>query len=317
MNPLLSVIMPLYNGERFVAAALDSIRKQYRERIELVVVDDGSTDHTLEIVREYAEVLPLRLISPGRIGNWVAVSNIGLREARGDWACFLHQDDLWLPGRITRLWGEMDASKGALILHNAMFIGPDGQRLGPWTCPLFQGVVPPDQFIERLLIQNFIAINSPVFRRNTALKSGGLDEALWFSADWDLWLRLGALGSVQFIAETLGAFRVHPASQTASRKLLRNEWEAQLTTVLSRHLKHGTSTGKRKASLERAARASIAVNSALSAVSRGQEVQAFKVLTELLALGPSGWCRYLRDSRIVQRVSSRLKLQRLALPKSR
>lgn len=314
MNPSLSVVMPTYNGERFIAAALESVRGQH-EGIELVIVDDGSTDRTLDIVEDFAKDLPIRLLTPGRIGNWLAVSNIGLREATGDWVCFLHQDDLWLPGRMARLRGAMESAEGALVLHNAMFVGPDGQPLGPWTCPLPAGDVPPDRFIERLLVQNFIAIPSPVFRRSAAIGSGGLgglDEALWFSADWDLWLRLGALGPVRFIAETLSAFRVHPASQTVARKLLPNEWEQQLTTVLARHLQNWPVTGKLRASVERVAMASIKVNSALSAASRGEPVERSAVALKLLALGPSGWHRYLRDSRIVQRVRSRLKVQRLA-----
>jgi glycosyltransferase involved in cell wall biosynthesis len=310
MNPLLSVIMPCYNGERFIAAALESVRTQYRDGIELLVIDDGSEDRTLEIVRDFAPALSMRVISPGRIGNWVAATNIGLRDATGDWACFLHQDDLWLPGRIERLWGEMETAEGALILHNAVFVGPEGKRLGPWTCPFSDGVLRPDQLTERLLVQNFIAINSPVFRRKAALESGALDESLWFSADWDLWLRLGAIGPVRFIDEALSAFRIHPDSQTASRRLLANEWELQLTTVLDRGLKNWTCAGRRRTSVERAARASIAVNSALSAASRGQSPQTLTVLAKLLALGPGGWRRYLRDSRIVQRVSSRLMLKR-------
>ena len=304
--------MPTYNGERFVAAALESVRDQHDDRIELVIVDDGSTDRTLDIVRGFAGALPIRLITPGRLGNWVAATNLGLREATGDWACFLHQDDLWLPGRLKRLRSEMESSQGALIIHNAMYVGPNGQALGPWTCPFSEGEVPTNQFIERLLVQNFIAIPSPVFRRDAVIHSGGLDEALWFSADWDLWLRLGALGPVRFIAETLSAFRVHPASQTAARKLQPNEWQQQLTTVLARHLESWPITGRLRTSVERVAMASIAVNSALSAASRGEPVKPAAVLLQLLALGPWGWHRYLRDSRIVQRVSSRLKVQRLA-----
>ncbi|MGA8188839.1 MAG: glycosyltransferase [Candidatus Sulfotelmatobacter sp.] len=309
MHPLLSVVMPVYNGERFIAAALESVRGQH-EGIELVIVDDGSSDRTLDIVRDFAKVLPIRLLTPRRIGNWVAVSNIGLREATGDWACFLHQDDLWLPGRIERLRGEMESAEDALVLHNAIFVGPAGRELGPWTCPLPEGDVPQERFIERLLIQNFIAIPSPVFRRNAAIGSGGLDEGLWFSADWDLWLRLGALGPVRFIAETLSAFRVHPASQTAARKVLPEEWETQLTTVLARHLQNLPVTGNLRAKVERAGMASIAVNSALLAASRGEPVSPSQVFLKLLALGPSGWHRYVRDSRIVQRVRSRLKAQR-------
>src|SRR5579859_2337935 len=225
--------MPTYNGERFVAAALESVRDEYRSwgdgGLELVIVDDGSTDQTLEIVRGFAEALPIRLMTPGRLGNWVAATNLGLREAMGDWACFLHQDDLWLPGRLKRLRGEMESHLGPLIIHNAIYVGPDGQELGPWSCPFPEtGAIPSNQFIERLLVQNFIAIPSPVFRRDAVIDSGGLDERLWFSADWDLWLRLGALGPVCFLAETLSAFRVHPASQTAARKLKPKEWEDQL-----------------------------------------------------------------------------------------
>jgi glycosyltransferase involved in cell wall biosynthesis len=306
--------MPTYNGERFIAAALESVRGQHDDAIELVVVDDGSTDQTLDIVRSFAGILPVRLLTPGRLGNWVTVSNLGLREATGDWACFLHQDDLWLPGRLAKLRREMQNTEGALILHNAMYVGPDGQGLGPWTCPFSEGAVPPDLFIERLLIQNFIAIPSPVFRRTAVIDSGGLDESLWFSADWDLWLRLGAMGPVRFIDETLSAFRIHPASQTAARKLLPNEWEQQLTKVFAEHLQNWPITGKLRALVEQVGMTSIAVNSALAAASRGESIKYSKVLFPLLALGPLGWHRYLRDSRIVQRVQSRLKVQRLENP---
>jgi glycosyltransferase involved in cell wall biosynthesis len=310
LEPLLSVVMPTYNGERFIAAALESTRGQH-DGIELVIVDDGSTDRTIEIIRSFTGSLPIRLITPGRLGNWVAVTNLGLREAVGEWACFLHQDDLWLPGRLERLRKEMLDPQRALIIHNAMYVGPDGQGLGPWTCPFPEGAIPSSEFIERLLVQNFIAIPSPVFRRDAVIQSGGLDEALWFSADWDLWLRLGAVGSVQFIDETLSAFRVHPASQTAARKLRPSEWEQQLTTVLERHLESWPVTGRARSRVERAALASIAINSALSAGSRGEPVKPTAVLLQLFALGPRGWHRYLRDSRIVQRVGSRLRVQRL------
>ncbi len=305
--------MPTYNGERFVAAALESVRDENNDGIELIVVDDGSTDRTLDIVRGYEGALPIRLMTPGRLGNWVAATNLGLREATGDWACFLHQDDLWLPGRFKKLRDEMQSHQGPLIIHNAMYVGPDGQQLGPWTCPFPETAdIPSKQFIEQLLVQNFIAIPSPVFRRNAVVDSGGLDEALWFSADWDLWLRLGAAGPVRFTTEILSAFRVHPASQTAARKLQPNEWEQQLTIVLARHLAIWPGTGVLRASVERVAKASIAVNSALSAASRGESVKPAAVLLQLLALGPFGWRRYLRDSRIVQRVRSRLKVQRPA-----
>lgn len=304
--------MPTYNGEKYITAALESVRQQHDSGIELIVVDDGSSDRTLDIIRSFSRDLNIKLITPGRTGNWVAGTNIGLREAGGDWACLLHQDDFWLPGRIARLRKEIEHAQGALILHNAVFVGLDGERIGPWTCPLAEGNVPSGTFLERLLIQNFIAIPATIFRRYAAVDSGGLDESLWFSADWDLWLRLGSLGPVRFIDETLAAFRVHPTSQTIARKTQPQEWDQQLRTVLTRHLSKWSVTGRRRRAIERAAMVSIVVNSALSAASRGDRFRVWNPLLKLVALGPSGWHRYLRDSRILQRVRPRLRIQRLA-----
>jgi glycosyltransferase involved in cell wall biosynthesis len=314
MNPFLSVIMPVYNGETFIAAALESVHAQHHDGIELVIVDDGSTDRTPDIIRDFSKVYPVRIITPGRLGSAEAACNIGLSEAKGEWAGFLHCDDLWLPGRMARLWGEMETTDAVIIVHNSVFIGPDGRRLGLWTCPLSEGNVPPDQFLERLLVQNFIAPVAPVFRRKVALESGGMDRTVWACPDWDLWLRLGSLGPVRFIDETLTAYRVHSQSQTVAHPRLADEWEQNLTIVLDRHLKNLVSTGKHRTSIERVARASVAVNSALLAALRGEPTRPLAALFQLFAIGPSGWRRYFRDSRIVQRLGSRLKVQKVLKP---
>jgi hypothetical protein len=239
-----------------------------------------------------------------------AASNLGLREARGEWACFLHQDDLWLPSRLARLRAELPGARGALLLHHARYVDPDGAPLGAWRCPLPAGDLSPDDVLERLLVQNFVAMPSPAFRRAVALEQGGLDERLWFSADWDLWLRLAAAGPVRVLDETLASFRLHPESQTAARPVAAGEWAAQLGTVLDRHLAAWRATGARRRRVERAARASVAVNASLAASARGAPAQFGPLLWQLAALGPGGWQRYLRDSRLVERVGARLRLRR-------
>ncbi|MGB9145965.1 MAG: glycosyltransferase [Acidobacteriaceae bacterium] len=304
MSCWLSVVMPVHNGEQYIAAALDSLRNQLSSDAEIVIVDDGCADGTLDIVRAYTD-LPIRLLTPGRLGNWVAASNYGLRHAEGEWACFLHQDDLWLPSRGARILAELPDTPGTLLLHDAVFIDSHGRPAGRWTCPLPSGDVACSEFLSHLLIQNFIAIPSPVFRRSAALETGGLDESLWFSADWDLWLRLGADAPVRFFPEALTAFRVHPLSQTASRKVSAGEWEHQLTTVLDRHLPRLSVSAQTLRRVERAARASIAINAALSAASRGAPFRPWPAAAQILALGPTGWLRYFRDSRIAQRIAAR------------
>jgi hypothetical protein len=304
--------MPTFDGERYLATALRSLLDQADGQVELIVVDDGSRDGTVALIERLTRGTDTRLLRPGRLGSWVAATNLGLRQARGEWCCLLHQDDLWLPGRLARLRAELPGARGALLLHDARYVDPDGAPLGAWTCPLAAGEVGANAFLERLLVQNFIAIPSPVFRRAEALRGGGLDEALWFSADWDLWLRLGALGPVRFLAEPLAAFRVHQASQTAARPATQSEWERQLSTVLDRHLASWPVGGARRRAVERAARASVAVNSTLAAAARGAPVSWSPPALQLLGLGPLGWRRYLRDSRIVERLGARLRLRRRA-----
>jgi hypothetical protein len=311
MPPFLSVIMPVYNGERYIAEALESVRKEYVEGIELVVVDDCSSDRTLEIVNRYSEFFPIRTVRTQRTGNSVIVSNIGLEEAHGEWVCYLHHDDFWLPGRIARVREAMNRAKGAIVFHNSIFVGPNGENLGPWTCPLREGEVPPEVVWEHLLVQNFIAIPSPVFRRREASESGAMDKSVWISADWDLWLRLAEMGPAQFIAEPLTAYRIHPASLTLARHFPQGEWHRQLTVVLDRNLQKWPVTGRRRRSVERAARASIEVNAALASASRGESVRLFATFLPPLLLGPANWHRYLRDSRIIERVGARLRLRKV------
>jgi glycosyltransferase involved in cell wall biosynthesis len=300
-NPWLSIVMPVWNGERYLAEALQSIRQQGGGGYEVIAVDDGSSDATPAILRSWEGLLPLRVIRRERGGNWVAATNAGLREAQGVYACFLHQDDLWLPGRLGAIEREA-SSEPALILHPAVFVGPEGRRLGCWNCPLSPGEVDPRSFAERLLVQNFVAIPTPAFLRTAALRDGGLDESLWYTADWDLWLRLATAGRIRYLRSAFAAFRVHSASQTVVRNDL-GERRRQLETVLERH------EGNAPGAVRRAARFSLEVNVALAALGGGARPPWRPFLAAFARLGLAGSLRYLRDSRISERVGARLRLR--------
>src|SRR5205823_13033437 len=162
-------------------AALDGVRRVGVGDYRFLAVDDGSTDRPPRILRSWAALVPLRMVSRSDCGNWVAASNAALREARGRYACFLHQDDLWLPGRLAALEREVEAGP-SLVVHPAVFIGPDARRLGPWHCPLPEGNVDAALFAERLSVQNFIAIPAAAFDLERALRLGAMDESLWYTA---------------------------------------------------------------------------------------------------------------------------------------
>lgn len=301
------MVMPTYNGETYLSQALDSLIAQKDDELEVVAVDDGSTDGTLDILYSYTGKLRLKILEHEHSGNWVVGTNAGLTSATGTFASILHQDDIWLPSRLRELRAVLAASgPPALLVHPIWFIGPDGRRAGSWRCPLPPAKTLGPEFVTpRLLVQNFISVLGTVFPRQAVVDDGGLDEELWYTADWDLWLRLAGKGPTWHHPTRLGAYRIHPETQTATRSAAVGKFRRQLEAVLERHLLPDVPR-----SIEHAARFSVDVNVALAARSHGRRTSIAKLLGGFLALGPIGWWRYLRYSRIVERAWSRVRVAR-------
>lgn len=310
-EPWLSVIMPTYNGAHYLAEALESVVQQRDiDGIELIAVDDGSTDDTLTILERYQRELPMHVVARPRVGNWVAGTNEGLRLARGRFACFLHQDDLWLPGRLDAVKEDLRRTRTrCLLIHESCFIDSGGHRLGTWRCPLPVGAdLDGRSVMERLLVQNFVSVGGTVFSRMAALDLGGLDETLWYTADWDLWLHLAAAGSVRYLDRPLSAFRIHPSTQTTRRSTDPRELRRQQEAVLERHVSAWSQRWSGRPPSEAAARFSIEANVALSQLFHGSRPELIALFRRFVRLGPKGWSRYLRDSRITERAGARLRI---------
>jgi glycosyltransferase involved in cell wall biosynthesis len=311
MNPpWLSVLMPTYNGEKYLSSALDSIAIQNDNQIECIIVDDGSTDNTLVIANSYQDKIPLKIIEKQRKGNWVANTNYALSLAKADYVCFLHQDDIWLPKRLAIVknlitkYPEVD-----LFLHSSSFIDERGKELGLWQSPLpsVPVIIDRNLSIERLLVQNFIAIPAPVFKRELALQAGGLEEQLWYTADWDFWLKIAASGKTIYYPKPLAAFRVHGGSQTVLRSSSLSDFRGQLETVVKKYWQIWQAPRSRKNFILKIALFSVELNTALAAKIHGQKINLFELIKRFLFLGISGWFKYFYYSRIWERISSRLK----------
>jgi glycosyltransferase involved in cell wall biosynthesis len=309
-QPWLSVVMPTYNGAAYLAAALDSIAAQHDNDIEILAIDDGSTDETLALLRHYAKKLPLRIMERGRVGNWVANTNYGLSLACGEYVCYLHQDDCWLPGRLAALKAQVVHHPSVVFfLHASIFIDARGKRLGVWRCPLPHTSRPlsTELLRERLLIQNFIAIPAPLFRRESALSVGGMDERLWYTADWELWLKLAAAGTTFYDPQPRACFRIHPQSQTIRQSTADEEFLWQYQAILQRHLPPWRQKNAvLHSALQATAEFSAQVNIALARSFHRHKPNWNALLRQGGALGLAGWHRFLRDSRIVERLLARL-----------
>jgi glycosyltransferase involved in cell wall biosynthesis len=311
MNPWLSVIVPTYDGAAYLAEALESIAVQRDANIEIVAIDDGSTDGTVDILRHYQSKLPIRIIERGRIGSWVANSDYAVREAAGEYVCFLHQDDFWYPERLAALRDRVrHAPDTVLWLHPVCYVDSHGRRLGQWTCPLpaREMRLSPEMVLEHLLVQNFVGMPAPLFRRDAFLATNGMDAQLWYVADWDLWMSLAERGTTAYLPQALAAFRIHAESQTVRRARDLEDLREQHWTAFSRHFPEWTCRDERLRGEVRAAfDVSTDLNIWLMGWMQGRATPLSHVRRRLIGLGPSGWRRLWRDSRIGERVMARVK----------
>jgi hypothetical protein len=297
--------MPSFCGEQWVEASLRSLADEAGAGVEVLIIDSSPTSATRDMAQGFSDRLRLRIFDRRDLPSWHIKTNFGVETAESTHICWLGVDDLWLPGRAAAVRSWIEAARDApLHLAPSAIVDKRGRKLGVWRCPLPLGEVRSALVTERLLVQNFIAAPAPVFRRDAWLECGGLDENLWYTADWDIWLKLAALGPVYYHDSVTVGFRIHGASLTVTGSRDAGDFAQQMRIVLERHLDTlgGGSTG-----VERAARASIAVNAALAAASGGDVGSLLRALVGVLGLGPSGIRRYWRDSRILERVAPRIR----------
>lgn len=308
----LSVVIPSYRGERWIESALRSIAREPAEGIEVLLIDSGPSSETRDKAARFTDQLRIRIFDRADLPSWQAKTNFGVETATASHVCWLGVDDLWLPGRAEKLRAWIsDAPHAALQLAPAAFVDSTGRAVGNWHCPLPPGREASSALvIERLLVQNFIAAPAPVFRRDAWLACGGIDESLWYTADWDMWLKLAALGPVPYREALTVGFRIHSGSLTATGSRDAVDFRRQMDTVLARHLAKIALAAR--PGIERVAKVSIAMNSALALAARGRYRGLLAAVFDLVCLGPVGMWRYWRDSRIAERLRSRLKARRAA-----
>jgi glycosyltransferase involved in cell wall biosynthesis len=204
--PLVSILTPSYNQAAFLEATIRSVEEQDYEPVEHVVVDGGSTDGSVDILRRRPGV---RWISEPDEGQSHAL-NKALSLANGEIVGWLNSDDVYLPGAIARGVAALERTGAALVYANLIEIDESGREVGRQKARGWDR--------DRLL-RHFNSVPQPtVFMRREALDAvGGIDASYHYAMDYELWLRLGARFPVAYVDDWWAAFRHHPAAKTGSR----------------------------------------------------------------------------------------------------
>lgn len=231
MEPLVSVIIPTYNRRRFICETVDSVLAQTHRNLEVIVVDDGSTDGTGDLLKaRYSNEPRFRYIWQENAERSVA-RNRGFHASRGEYVAFLDADDLWLPQKLESQLNCFTVHPETVLVYcDCAYIDENGKRLR-WPPHSVEGEKPGRIFWE-MIEKGLIHPATPVIRREIFAVAGGFRTGpeIIRAEDWELFTRLCYLGPVGYVPEVLALYRVHPGN--TGRPLLPYVYRAMVKSWL-------------------------------------------------------------------------------------
>ena len=210
--PLVSVVIPVFNGARYLGEAIGSALAQDHPRFEVIVVDDGSDDGgaTAEVAASFGG--RIRYVRQEN-GGVASALNRGLREMRGEYFSWLSHDDAYLPGKLSRQSSEMERlGPGVVLFSDYEGVDADGRPAGGFRWR----DVPPECFRRALVADAPVNGCTVLVSRADLEQAGGFDERLRTTQDTDLWFRLAARRRFVHVPVPLLRSRVHPGQGTRS-----------------------------------------------------------------------------------------------------
>jgi len=228
--PLVSVVIPTYDRADLVCAAVECVLAQTHRDLEVLVVDDGSTDLTREAVERLGEEDPrIRYLYQEHAGPGAA-RNLGIRNARGELLAFLDSDDSWYPEYLARQVEKLDAHPAAaLVFCDAKVEGARPGRETRFRAKRFDG----DTSLGVMVENSFaMAIPTTVIRRRILDEVGLFDETFLCVEDWDLWIRILSRYPAVAVDEVLAV--IHRRSDSMSRRRGPEQWACWLRLWLDR-----------------------------------------------------------------------------------
>jgi glycosyltransferase involved in cell wall biosynthesis len=228
-SPLVSVVIPVYNQGQYLPTAIESVLTQAYEPLELIVVDDGSTDETPEVLERYgARITSMRQSNHGAS----EALNRGIAASRGSLVCWLSADDEFLPGKIqAQVDAFRDADEVSLCATGFDVVDAGGRLVRRMLAPRWRH---PDPFVA-VFWENPINGSTVMVRRAVFDRIGYFDTTLRADVDADMWLRIAPVGRIVQLDGVYLRYRVHAASLSANRPLMIDS----MTRVRLPHIKSG------------------------------------------------------------------------------
>jgi glycosyltransferase involved in cell wall biosynthesis len=237
-TPLVSVVIPAYNGEATIDETLRSVRAQTHRRLEIIIVDDGSRDGTVETVLAHAAIDPRVSVMRQPNAGVAAARNTGWRSAAAELIAFVDADDLWAPTKIARQLEAIDAGGGRAGLAYTWYarIDPDSRVIGIGHRPNAQG-----QVLQDIFRGNFIGNGSAALIRRAVLEEvGGFDPGLRARGaqgceDFSIYFRIAENYDFALVPEPLTGYRTLPGNMSSDMLQMLRSWRIVANEMVERH----------------------------------------------------------------------------------
>lgn len=224
LDGAVSIIIPCYNGERFIREAVDCALGQSWPNLEVIVVDDGSTDGSAAVLASYGD--RIRVVRQENRGL-PAARNSGIRASRGQFLCFLDADDYLTTEFAQRMARALQSSGAAIAYCGWQNIGAQGRSNKPHVPPDFEATGKLESFLRSA---SPWPVHAAMIRAEMLLASGGFDESLPTCEDYDFWLRTALTRRIVRVDAVMAFYRHHPYGQMSA-----NRWrQARFTWLIKR-----------------------------------------------------------------------------------
>jgi glycosyltransferase involved in cell wall biosynthesis len=213
---LVSVILPTYNRCDTVASAIDSVLAQTYPNVEVIVIDDGSTDGTQDMLHERYQQAPRVHYLWQENAERALARNRGIKEANGEFLAFIDSDDSWAPDKLASQMPLFEQDHNVALVHSGVrVVSADGRLIQNYIRPKEDGITCGNIF-DALAYMNRIICLTAVVSAAAVDEIGGFntDRRLITYEDWELWLRVAYRGQVGYVPEALGTYRIHADSES-------------------------------------------------------------------------------------------------------
>ncbi len=247
--PLVSVIVPTYNYGKYIRECIDSILSQTYKNLEIIIIDDASSDNTEEIVKKMRDRRIFYYRNKKRTGNWPLNVNKGIKLSHGDYITVISADDLMIdPQNLERKISILEDKKYiGFVFSQVEVVDEKSQKIERLpSFPIREGEIINKNAFERLIVGNFVYIVSVVCPKEIFKIYGLFSPYLPYLADWEMWLRIAREKSIYYISSPLAAYRMHPRQMTKRKELI-FKMEKEEKKILNAYLPYVPQNIKRKA----------------------------------------------------------------------